>query len=95
MHDVREYLLQWKRKDKSWKFQKSKQNWIVRNIYVMDKELFKMAIKYLKSGSVKPYLIENAKAVLDQPELPQESEEFSKQKKLFKRARKVLRLSNK
>jgi hypothetical protein len=54
-----------------------------------------MAIKYLKSGSVKPYLIENAKAVLDQPELPQESEEFSKQKKLFKRARKVLRLSNK
>jgi hypothetical protein len=98
VNDVREYLLHWKSKDKNWKFQKAKQNWIVRNLYSMEKDLFKISIKYLKAGSVKPFIIDNAKAILEKAELPQESEDTlnqKKHKKECKRARKVLKLNNK
>lgn len=94
MHDAREYLLEWKTNNKNWKFQKSKQNWIIRNIYTMEKDLFKIAVKYLKAGSVKTFMIEAAQTIINK-ETNEADEDIKKQNKIKKRARKILRkLSN-
>ena len=90
--NIRSYLLEWKNNHKDWKFQKSKQNWIIRNIYTMEKDLFKIAIKYLKTGSIKPFVIENAQTIIAK-ELPdEESVDYKRLKTQRKRARKIVKL---
>ena len=95
MHDIRSYLLKWKNDHDNWKFQKSKQNWIIRNIYIMEKDLFKIAVKYLGSGSVKSFLIDNAKGMLDKAKVDKDSQDYAKQKLQRKRARKLIKFYNK
>lgn len=93
MHDAEQYLLEWKNNNNTWKFQKSKQNWIIRNLYTMEKTLFKIAIKYLKAGSVKPFLIEAAKVIMEKETLEETNPEYKRQKRDKKRARKILKIS--
>jgi hypothetical protein len=66
------YLVVWKQSKDTWKFQKSKQIWLLKNMYSVDaipSKHFKIMKKYVKSlqGQVRERILEEALAVVETP----------------------------
>ena len=76
--DVLEYLKKFKKDNENWKFSKSKQNYILRNLYTFKEKRHDLILHYLKGieGSSKQRVQDQAKKICENKENP--NYEFAK-----------------
>ncbi|XP_041062051.1 uncharacterized protein C7orf50 [Carcharodon carcharias] len=90
-----EYLTRWSKKHKEWKFQKTRQTWLLQHMYDCDKisdKHFTVLLKYLDGlkGNAREVTIQKAEALIKELETTDDSTEDSPAK--IERIRQVLQL---
>eukprot|EP00794_Sanderia_malayensis_P008754 gene8754-9689_t len=92
------YLLEWKNNRNRWSFKKSRQTWLLRNMYDQTKlsdKHFKILVKYMKGlqGKSKEETLSKAKEIVDKEQDESKTEEEGEVEKLKQnRALKIVRL---
>ncbi|XP_067911953.1 uncharacterized protein C7orf50 homolog isoform X3 [Heterodontus francisci] len=90
-----EYLTRWSKRDKEWRFQKTRQTWLLQHMYDCDKisdEHFTLLLGYLDGlkGNAREVTIQKAEALIKESENTDDSSEANSAK--IERIRQVLQL---